>query len=355
MISKIKGFNGIRALAALTVVFTHIGAYRFLEHHNYISRELIQSFDGSAGVQAFFILSGFLITYLLVKEYHRTGTVSLYNFYLRRTLRIFPLYFLVVFLIGILHFFGSGVTNGESILFSIFYIYNFIPKEWYSSVLGHTWSLAVEEHFYLIWPFVFITMAKYPSKLVKYLVMFIGISIISNIVLQSIEYVRQSFFIGRFSFIAGANIAYGCILALAISSSVRRKSVERILASSWLLILGLLLWQCALWLPKLQYLPSVYIRGVGLAICIAWIFLNQSSLLVRVLEFRPLNYLGEVSYGIYMYQGFYLATGPYRAAGQTWPISQEIGLVLLVITVPISFHLFERPITKLKRKWQKDC
>jgi hypothetical protein len=73
--------------------------------------------------------------------------------------------------------------------------------------------------------------------------------------------------------------------------------------------------------------------------------------LVKLLEVRPLKYIGVISYGIYMYQGLFLSTGPNRNPEQTWPPSQEIGFVLLLLSAPLSYHYFEKPFLRLKDRY----
>lgn len=353
MSDRIQGFDGIRGLAALSVIFTHLHIFKYLRDEGYLSHGFVYSIEGAVGVQAFFVLSGFLITYLLIKESCKTGEVSLYNFYIRRTLRIFPLYFLVLTLVIFLHIFGEHVTNWVSIAFASFYSYNFIPKSSYSSLLGHTWSLAVEEHFYLIWPFMFIGLAYNAKKLLSVLIVFIFTSFALALLLSSWEWANSHFIIRRWSFIAGVYIAFGCLLSLLIFSHPKRDIFRKYLSMRLTLLIGIFFWFSAVWITGLNYFVDQYIRGFGLAIVIVWIYLNQQSIITKFLEIAPLRYIGVVSYGVYMYQGFFLSTGPHRLPDQTWPPNQSLGLILLIVVAPLSYHFFEKPITNLKSKLQR--
>ena len=353
MHNRIAGFDGIRALAVLSVILTHLHIYEILIQKEWLSREIVRSINGTTGVQAFFILSGFLITYLLIREHRRYGAVSLRNFYIRRTLRIFPLYFFILFMIVILHIFGNKVTNWHSIFFASIYSYNFIPKEWYTTVLGHTWSLAVEEHFYLIWPLLFVTLGFKSIKTLQVLILLAVLSLLIHLSLNQSEYLKEHFFVYRWTFIAGINIAYGCFFAILLSDPGLHRKAENLFSSSFSLFFGVAMWLETLWLPHSMSFYGDYIKGLGLALIIVWIYLNQKSLLTSFLEWRPLRYLGTISYGVYMYQGFFLATGPYRDPGQTWPPSQHIGLLLLIIVAPLSWHFFEKPLLRLKSKFER--
>jgi len=137
--SHLPSLDGLRAIAALLVVFMHAG---------------LSWCPGGLGVLAFFVLSGFLITWLLLKEEERFGRISMKLFYIRRSLRIFPAFYVYwLLLIGSLLFFQKRILWGQA-LSSFFYVNNY-----YQAILGdpntgfsHTWSLGIEEQFYLLWP-----------------------------------------------------------------------------------------------------------------------------------------------------------------------------------------------------------
>ena len=351
--NRIPGLDGIRALAALSVVFTHLSIYKTLQDNGILSASVINSINGAAGVQAFFVLSGFLITHLLISEYEKYGNISLYNFYIRRSLRIFPLYFLVLMLVCLAQYFGEQVANSKSILFATFYSYNFIPKAWYSGVLGHTWSLAVEEHFYLVWPFIFISLAPKFRNLARVLATFFIVSFFIALMLSNWQWLNETFFVKRWSFIAGANIAIGALLAMLLSGEDSNCRIKTLSSTSVALFFGVMLIFSEVWLKGTNYFFTQYLRAMGFAVLVGWLFLNQNSFITRSLEIAPLSYLGKISYGIYMYQGFFLSTGPYRATSQTWPPEQNIGLILLIIVAPLSYKYFEKPMLNMKSKLQR--
>ena len=106
---------------------------------------------------------------------------------------------------------------------------------------------------------------------------------------------------------------------------------------------------------SLQIIPFNWIGLLliltGIGLMVAWIYLNPASALTRALEFRPLAYLGVISYGVYMYQGILLATGPHRSPGSDWPPEPLVGFVLLCIIAPLSFHYLERPLLRIKARY----
>ena len=101
----------------------------------------------------------------------------------------------------------------------------------------------------------------------------------------------------------------------------------------------------------LDNLFSNYFRCFGITIFIGWVASNQASIIVQGLELPPLRYLGKVSYGIYMYQGLFLSTGPYRENGSVWPPPQSTGLLLLLLVTPMSYQFFEKRFINQKKRY----
>jgi peptidoglycan/LPS O-acetylase OafA/YrhL len=351
MNKKIKGFDGVRGLAVISVVLTHTGFWTYLVDRNYLDEALLPLLYGATAVQVFFILSGFLITLLLINEYEKTGTVSIKKFIIRRTLRIFPLYILFLIIATLLHVFGRNVTSWSSLFYAYLYIYNFVPTKIYTFFLGHTWSLAVEEHFYIIWPIVYFIF----RKMTKILVFLIIISILASIVVYYQLYLTElsnKYFINRWSFIAGYDIALGCMGAIIMRSSSYMIYLNILFKKNIIFIFGMLVYISSVFLYGnywfVDKVLSGYVRSIGILIMIIWLFSNQDGFIVKVLEFSPLKYIGLISYGIYMYQGLFLATGPYRDPSQSWPLDPSIGIILVVISAPLSYQYFEKPFLRLK-------
>lgn len=353
---KIKGFDGIRGLAVISVVLTHLNAWEYLEHHG-LKSSFVPMINGSTGVQWFFVLSGFLITTLLISEHRATGRVSIRNFIMRRTLRIFPLYILFLFLATVLHVIGNKVTSWDSLLYAYLYIYNFVPGDIYTSFIGHTWSLAVEEHFYIIWPSLFLLMfAHNRSRMILLLCSYIPASLLLHYALINSLF-NANYFVGRWTFVAGYNIAAGCLAAMLVHNESSASWARPLFRNHFLMIAGILLYANAFYLHTgswfVDAIVGQYVRLAGIVLMILWLFLNQESFLAKLLEFPMLRYIGIISYGIYMYQGLFLATGPQRDPSQDWPPDQSIGFVLLVIAAPLSYHYFEKPFLLLKHRFSR--
>ncbi len=146
----IKGYDSLRAVSILLVLFSHLGLYGLLPENDYIKDRVWSIISGTTGVQIFFTLSGFLITKILISEKNKFGNIHFKNFYIRRFLRLLPP--LIFFYTTILFLMSTQQIQATKIgfLYSIFYAYNFVPKTYYTNELGHTWSLALEEQFHII-------------------------------------------------------------------------------------------------------------------------------------------------------------------------------------------------------------
>ena len=137
--------DGLRAFSIVLVLIAHVSLQypwlrRFVEH------------VGNYGVRIFFVISGFLITGLLLKELTKTGRISLKSFYIRRTLRIFPAFYVYVLTVVILAWAGILILLPGDLLHAVTYTMNYhMVRSWW---LNHMWSLSVEEQFYLLWPTV---------------------------------------------------------------------------------------------------------------------------------------------------------------------------------------------------------
>ncbi len=144
---RIPGLDGLRAISIILVLGGHLAGTR-----NCYSAALYGKFGDLAnlGVRVFFVISGYLITTLLLKEYAKTQTVSLKNFYIRRTLRIFPAFYTFLLAMTFVQAWGLISLKSGDLLHAFTYTTNYhYDSSWW---IGHTWSLSVEEQFYLLWP-----------------------------------------------------------------------------------------------------------------------------------------------------------------------------------------------------------
>ena len=314
--------DGLRACAALGVVVAHAVTYRFasltfpdIHYLRRIADPLAQT-----SVQIFFVISGYIITTLLLKEESQQGRFSLASFYIRRACRIIPP--LVMLYVGLLVLDTLGVIalNPRSLLFSATFTCNLgvADCEWW---VAHTWSLAVEEQFYLCWPLVLMFVRKRTAVIVG---AFVAISIaflIAPLTWHS-------------NFVSFACIAMGAMIA----SSGRPLNLIRRNANGfvWLLAMALLSFG-----PL--YLPAKPMQAMVPPIIAYVIFAGREIKLVRtVLALRVLQVVGFGSYSLYLWQQVFLARS---SAYSTSPPP----LWLLPVVVAASVVLVEQPFIRVGR------
>ena len=199
--SHLPSLDGLRAIAAFLVVLYHC---------------FLPALPGGMGVLAFFVLSGFLITWLLLKEEERYGKVSLKLFYVRRSLRIFPAFYAYWLLLMGAHVIArKQIAMGQAIA-SLFYVGNY-----YQAIVGdpqtglsHTWSLGVEEQFYLLWPITFLWL-KGNGRRVRFLLWSIAGVWLYRELLVLVIHAPQQYIYEAFDTRAD-HLMIGCLLAVAL-------------------------------------------------------------------------------------------------------------------------------------------
>lgn len=298
-----------------------------------------RALSADVGVTVFFVLSGFLITLLLIEERRRTGAIDLTHFYIRRTLRIFPLYFVAISIVAVVDLLGLISLSRCTYIYAYSYLVNFAPKNCTFSAYSHFWSLAVEEHFYLLWPFVFLLRPK------------LVLGLLCGFVLMALV-VGTSMFgqytatheTGRWTFPAAAPIVFGCLAAFFAARASSRQAVRDAWTERFMLA-------CALaGMAGVGFGAPHFVQVAAITLLVLYVFRNQESLLVRLLELRPLAYVGVISYGLYVWQGVLTGNGPYREFAQ-FPPPLDWGLLLTFVAAPVSYLLLERPILRLKVRY----
>lgn len=351
----IRGFNGLRAFSVLFVVLTHLGFYTYLLEKGFYHSSLDILFSGNTGVQVFFTLSGFLITLILLKEFNRKGTISLKNFYIRRFLRLLPALIILLVIVAVFMYVKLIPRSSVGWLLSATYLYNFIPLKWYTGELGHTWSLAVEEQFYLLWP---LALLIFSTTKKRFYVIGIALTLcfIAAFLWRSMDISKAGviyelsslYMVDRWFLPALAPIMVGALAAvILLEYYVKIKAALQ--GKNWPLMVFVFFYLLPLILPNAVLPISAFIQAIGIAVLLLWIYCNQQSVLCNFLEIKWLNYIGKISYGIYIYQGFFLRTGPEESAilAQYFPYD----IILALVAAVISFELIEKPVLKLKTKF----
>lgn len=346
----ILGLNGLRCLAVAAVIATHLGSYQW-----FVDRDAGQFHilvGGSTGVLLFFVLSGFLITTKELQRLKRNGSFSMKRFFIARALRIFPLYYFALACYLLIYALGLHDLGFVSMAFAVTYLYNFIPAVYSQSWLSSFHTLATEQHWYIVFPLLFAWAVRRKS-IAFFVKILIGYIVAALIAYPYVAPLGKSFVEGvhRWTFFACIPILIGALAACLRESEAFARfrklsdSSAALSAAFTLAALGLFL---AGYLMQ-PYLFNETAMGVAFAALIFWVAERQKSAPTRLLSIKPLDYLGEISYGLYVWQSFIIATGPDDALITDVPlaIAAIVGLSML------TFHTFEKRFLKLKARHQE--
>jgi peptidoglycan/LPS O-acetylase OafA/YrhL len=338
------GLDGLRALAVTAVVWHH-------SHPGFAALPI--SRNGFLGVDVFFVLSGFLITTLLLSERRATGRISLRNFYVRRSLRIFPLYYLVLAFLAIYFMVMNAGANAAAFFHELpwhaSYTSNWVPLE---SLMAITWSLSTEEQFYLVWPPV---LAWCGARWLWPLLAFLGVSQAVNFgmldgALNSVGLPYAALPILQVTF---TPILLGVLLAFGMKLAWFRRLFEEL--PSWAPLVGAVVLLALANVPgELRGWPRLLFH-IATTCVIALVVLRPRSGLVRTLEWRPLVYVGTVSYGVYLLHKLVLHVVNRGFAGAAVESPELLFAVAMLGTVSVaalSYRYFETPILPLKARFR---
>ena len=364
----IPGLDGVRAIAFLLVFFLHTDYLYF----------------GWVGVQLFFVLSGFLITDILLRMKEKFGAGDYFKkFYGRRFLRIFPLYYLyllIIFIVTIVViYYGYRVAymqrTQEQFPYALAYIYNFFNAssayDGESWLIGHLWSLSVEEQFYIFWPLlIFLTPKKHLKKL------FVAAIIAGPLFRAGISFLYKyydvPFMFPDYSVVTYV-LPFSHLDAFGLGAFISRFEIPK---ARWQFIALLLL------LPIIGFATTYWSTGslgditaLGFRYPLAkdmkqvwgYVYLNyvcalfiyivvKEKFLVGFLDKPFISYLGKISYGLYVYH-FAIVWFVARIRDLSVPIviakplTLVISAILLYFIASLSYKYFEKPILDLKDKY----
>ncbi|MFT4539652.1 MAG: peptidoglycan/LPS O-acetylase OafA/YrhL [Planctomycetota bacterium] len=341
--------DGFRSLSILAVLWHHA-------HGGWSSMPLSER--GYLGVDMFFVISGFLIVTLLLREREGTGQISLKKFYARRTLRIFPIYYGLIAAMALLLFVvrpNSPMSEsfGSELPYLLSYTSNWIHV---TSILAVTWSLAAEEQFYLVWP----PLEKYGKRVV------VPALIVGIVISQLINYraldpflesnfgiVHDDFEILQATF---SPILFGVVLAHFLHAPQTYARVVRTLCWRgapifWSVLLAVVAGSSV---TDISGTPRLVIQLTMTALLASCVAAERHTLRVP-LSWTPLKRIGVVSYGMYLYHMFTLH-GVRAALDRMGISSPELAFVGCLaatwVVAELSFRWFETPVLRLKHRFQ---
>ncbi|WP_338868044.1 acyltransferase [Spirosoma sp. SC4-14] len=347
--SRIISLDGLRALSISMVLLAH-GSYTM---PGFISNSPIYvgASNGALGVKIFFVISGYLITRLLLAEADRTGYIHIRKFYLRRFLRIFPVFYCYIAVVLILKWFfiPDILSSYYPPLFAGLYLWNYqdffnypiIPTDKGYWFFGHCWSLSMEEQFYLLWPFI---MSRYSRSTVSKicLVLIIGMPLLRAA--YYVVYPGMHLQLRMMLHTGGDAILMGCLGALLETKLLQHRLTQ------WLLKNPVFVGLCVVMLffisPKLAIMyKGSYGMTIGMSLDNALILIlllwsvHVSSVVATFLNNRWLVRLGMMSYSIYIWQQLFLT---YQLDG--WATKFPQNFIVVAGVAYLSYRLIEKPI-----------
>lgn len=354
---SIPSLDGLRAVSIILVVVSHISVLQYIEHSDTFSRaqSIVQTLFllGHLGVTVFFVISGFLIMTLLLKD----ERVDLKKFYFRRTLRIFPPYYFYLFVVLVCGLAGYLNLSWFNFAAAATYTRNYFfidsaPGSWY---LAHTWSLAVEEQFYLLLPAVLMLFGRRRGLLA------VGAAVLAAPLIR-LAYVlndpAEGVEFGRFETVADS-LAVGCLLAGLRGELHATRWYGWLMNSNFALLLpplAVVITWCG-YFPK--YFPrplyaavAVTVQNLAIAVFLDWAVTNPSGRVGKLLNARPIAYIGVLSYSIYLWQQ------PFLSSELDLPMWARLGLIAAVSL--FSYYAIERPSLRLRQyleraDWKKSA
>jgi peptidoglycan/LPS O-acetylase OafA/YrhL len=332
----LPSLDGLRAISIAFVLLGHLSRTR-----GFVRVELGIGDYAHLGVIVFFVISGFLITRLMLSEYAKYAHLSLQRFYARRALRLFPASFTFIACVCLLWAAGIVHLHARDIWHAVTYTVNFEPgRSW---EIGHLWSLSVEEQFYLIWPFTFMVLGPRRAGWVAVCVILFGPVARSSawLFLRATPYRDLEMFP-----MVSDSLAMGCLLAKVGGWLENKDWYLRLFRPAY--SAGLL--ALILFINRFEGYTVVSVFGASIAnACIA-VLIHRSvyfprDRIGRILNWRPVAFVGLLSYSLYLWQQLFL-----NHNSSAWVNAFPENFVFAIAAALSSYFLLEKPLLKLRRR-----
>ena len=364
----LPNLNSLRAIAALMVIMCHL-----LEGK---SRTIVFLGNfGSSGVTIFFVLSGFLITYLLLMEQKVFSKININAFYFRRILRIWPLYFLILFIAYVVipffipedHFKEMDRRSLKSFLMNVFFLTNFtLILKLTPLIIRVIWSIGIEEQFYIFWPWLIKMKEKKRIGLILLIIFFFPFSKLFFVLFEyytgsnSLQIISSIITVTRFdsmaigglfgilAFCKKIDFGYFTIKYESITSKKIQWGVYFSIFTSYLITFIY---------PSLFQIINYILHPCLFAICIVNLATNSNS--VINIENNYMNYLGKISYGLYLIHQIVIylmlprlkAFFKYDNVFLNYLLPNTITLAIIIFISGILYKYYESPFFRLKNKY----
>jgi len=324
---RIPSLDGLRAVSIALVVCGHLAG---------AGLPLFFGRGANLGVTVFFVISGYLITGLLIVEHQRTGRISLRRFYARRTLRIFPAFYVFVAAVVVLKGLGFVTLAPGDLLAALTYSMNYhYQRAW---ALGHVWSLAVEEQFYLLWPAALALLGL--SRGVKAALVVMAIGPIARTVFYAFVPETRVGLDQMFPTVADT-LATGCLLALAQKRLSASAAYRRFLLSPSFVVVpvGLLTAVALSGHPRFDGLLGQSLRNIAIALILDRAVRFPGGALGAFLNAPPVAFVGTTSYSLYLWQQPFV-----NRHASLWMNHPPQSVILAFAAAFASYRLVERPV-----------
>ena len=331
--SRIPSLDGARACSILLVLYAHLatsGASPFIDR--------LWRFDlGNLGVRVFFVISGYLITSLLMVEFATHGNISLKHFYIRRFFRIVPAFWVLLATVAIVIPTGVVSATYGDIAAAGLYIANYLKLHF---SVGHSWSLAVEEQFYLLWPLAIVAFGwRRATQFALATLVFVPLLRVAS----DLGYWHTS---SRYAFETVCDaIASGCLLAILRDRLWTWPRYRRLVNSRLFVLLPILVVAVLAARPSVLIVDVVGIGvlNISIAMFLDHVMRHPLDPIGRLLNSTSMKFLGLMSYSIYLWQQLWFDP----AHRTTFPFS--VGMIALCAS--ISYWLVEKPALGLGRRF----
>ena len=336
--SRLPSLDGLRAISIFLVLLGHASGT-----NGFVRVNLGIGDYAHLGVVVFFVISGFLITRLMLSEHAKNGYVSLKLFYARRAIRLFPAAYTFIAVVCLLWVAGIVHLQSGDIWHAVTYTVNFAPER--SWQVGHLWSLSVEEQFYLIWPCTVVLLGLRRAGWAAVGAVLLGPVARAGawLLLRGTPY-RD---LEMFPMVADS-IAMGCLLAMVGGWLERKSWYLRLFRPAY--SAGLL----ALILLTNRYMGYTVVSVFGssvinasLAVLIHRSVYCSRDWIARGLNWKPIAFVGVLSYSLYLWQQLFL-----NRNSAAWINGFPQNLVFAVVVALGSYFLLEKPLLKLRRRFR---
>ncbi|MBF0716020.1 acyltransferase family protein [Gemelliphila palaticanis] len=350
----LPSIDSLRAIAVISVIIYHCNP-------NYLS-------GGFLGVDLFFVLSGYLISSLIIKEYRETNSLNLYNFYIRRARRLLPaVYFMITVTLVIMVVFNKPLLDKSYLDATFGYLYSsnwwyIVHKLDYFDTFGspspfkHLWSLAIEEQFYMFFPIIFIIINKYNnkkftiSKIFKNIILFLILaSLITHVILFDINNINRVYYgtdTRMFELLVGV---LGSLIYPLDKLSLRINNIGGKIFTIISMLLIIIFVFSMIFVT--EYSKFLYYGGFLLYSIMFLIIIitsgQQGTLISKILSFKPLVFIGKLSYSLYLWHfPILVLTTPSSEIGNPNFIYNLMRVVLIFVVAYLSYTFVETPIRK---------